>query len=153
MKIKNPFSRQNIFVLIPLILVMIIDFVFTVVGQPETYWQNHNYFNEGSPLGQILMLNPAHFIIFFVFYILFVIVLAGILPRPVNITVALGFYLGHIWGSSTWLGTIFYKITGDEYILIYGSWYLTVGYFAAIAIISGFCINKWLKKNLADDKQ
>ena len=149
MKINNPFSKKNLLILSPVILVMILDLVFTLVGQPPQYWQNYSYFNEGSPLGQTLMLNPFGFILFFTSYILFVVILSGILPRPLNIMFALSFYLGHIWGSSTWLGTIYYKISGNSYYVWNESWYLSIGYFIFIAIISGFFINKWLKINKA----
>lgn len=143
MKINNPLSKKNLLILTPVILVMILDLVFTMAGQPARYWQNYGSFSEGSPLGQTLMLNPAYFILFFIFYLFFVILLASFLPRPFNIMIAIGFFLGHVWGSSTWLGTIFYKLTGDYFS---GNiWYLNVGYFIFIAVISGFCISKWLK--------
>ena len=131
----NPFSKNNLTILAPMILVMVLDLVFTLVGQPKGYWQDYGLFNEASPLGQILMLHPAYFILFFIFYLVFVIFLAGFLPKPFNIMVGVGFFLGHVWGSSTWLGTIFH---GDV-------WYLTVGYFIFIAVVSGLCINRWLK--------
>ena len=142
MKIKNPFSKSNILILVPVILVMLLDGVFTLAGQPAQYWQNYHLFNEASPLGQVLMLHPAYFVVFFVFYILFVMFLAANLKRPFNIIVALGFFLGHAWGSSTWVSTIFYKLTG---VYAVNDWCLVVGYFIIIAVISGFCINKWAK--------
>ena len=69
MKIKNPLSKNNLLILAPVILVMILDLVFTLVGQPAYYWQNYSFFNEGSPLGQILMQNPVYFILFSIFYL------------------------------------------------------------------------------------
>lgn len=143
MKINNPLSKNNLLIFTPVILVMILDLVFTMVGQSASYWQNYSFFNEGSPLGQILMLNPIHFILFFIFYLLLIIFLVSFLPKPFNIIVAIGFFLGHVWGSSTWLGTIFYKLTGDYFT---GNvWYLNIGYFIFIAVISGICIDRWLK--------
>jgi hypothetical protein len=143
MKISNSFSKDKILLLLPVILVMLLDLIFTLFGQPDYYWQNHSLFNEGSPLGQILMLNPAVFIAAFVFYIAFVIFLSAILPKPLNIVFALSFYLGHVWGSSTWLETIFYKLTGNYYAG--DAWYLNIFYFIFIAAISGLCVSKWLK--------
>jgi len=104
----NPFSKNNLTILTPMILVMVLDLVFTLVGQPKGYWQDYGLFNEASPLGQALMLHPAYFILFFIFYLVFVIFLAGLLLKPFNIMVGVGFFLGHAWGSSTWLGTIFH---------------------------------------------
>jgi hypothetical protein len=147
MKIKNPFSKNNLFILAPVLLVMILDLIFTMTGQPDYYWQNHAFTNEGSPLGQIIMsANPVYFILFFVFYLVFVIVLVGLLPRPLNIMTGLGFLFGHIWGSSTWLGTIYEKLIGDYFTG--NDWYLKIGYFIAIAIISGAFVDKWLKKKI-----
>ena len=122
---------------------MVLDFIFTLAGQPAYYWQNHIFFDEGSPLGRILMQNPAYFVLFFILYLLFVIFLLANLKRPFNIVIAIGFFLGHVWGSSTWLGIIFYKLTGNYFTA--DIWYLNIGYFAVIAVISGICVDRWLR--------
>jgi len=139
---KNPFSKSNILILIPVILVMVLDLIFTLVGQPDHYWKNYGLFNESSPLGaSLLSLHPGYFIIFFIFYLLFVLFLIVNLKRPLNIIVALSFFLGHVWGSSTWVTSLVYCYTSINI----DSWYLIIGYFIIIAVVSGFCINKWLK--------
>lgn len=140
MAIKNPFSRSYILILIPIILVMLLDLIFTLLGQSKYYWQNFSLFNEASPLGVLLLsLHPGYFILFFVFYLLFVLFLTVNLKRPLNIIVAISFFLGHVWGSSSWVPNLFY-----QYVSInIDRWYLTIGYFIIIAAISGFCINKW----------
>lgn len=139
---KNPFSKNNLLIAAPLVIVMMLDGIFTMAGQPEAYWQNYALFNEGSPLGQSLMLNPAYFISFFLAYLILVSVLVISLKRPFNIMVWLGFFLGHAWGGSTWVNTILFKLTG---ICGIDGWYLMVGYFVLIAIITGLFIDKWLK--------
>ena len=139
---KNPFSKMNILIIAPLAVVMLLDGIFTLMGQPEAYWQDYTLFNEGSPLGQILMLNPLYFISFFIIYVILATILATNLKRPFNIIVWLGFFLGHAWGASTWVQTIFVNLTGIYEI---DRWYLVVGYLVAISIISGVFINKWLK--------
>lgn len=138
---RNPFSRPVIFAVAPVILVMFFDLFFTLFGQPDYYWQNPSYFNEGSPLGKFLMLNPFHFILFFFFYILLVIALTSFAPRPLNLIFGISFYLGHVWGSSTWLTVIFRKLTGVS--LLWNDWYLYIGYFVFIAAISAFSLSKW----------
>jgi hypothetical protein len=143
---SNPFSKKNILVLIPLIMVMLLDLTFTMAGQPKIYWQDHSLFNEGSPLGQVLMLDPFCFIAFFFFYIFFVLFLATNLKRPFNLIWGIGFYLGHVWGSSTWVSTIFYKFTG---LTAVSEWYITVGYCVILAALTGVFINQWLRtKNI-----
>ena len=58
--------------------------------------------------------------------------------------VAVGFFLGHAWGSASWLETIFYKLTGNYFA---GNiWYLNIDYFIIIAVVTGICINKCLYK-------
>jgi hypothetical protein len=143
MKINNPFSKQNILAVFPVVLVMVLDGIFTLAGQPDSYWQDYSSFNEGSPLGQILMLNPVHFVAFFIFYLLIVLFLIVNIKRPFNIIVAMGFFLGHSWGSATWVRTIIYNLTGTQA----DYWYSVVGYFIVVAIISGFFINLSLKNN------
>ncbi len=142
MRIKSPFSRQNILILSPIILVMILDLVFTLVGQPKYYWGNYLFLSEGSPLGKVLLSwHPAYFVLFFILYLLFVLFLITNLKKPLNIIVALSFFLGHIWGSASWIPVLLYHFSQ----ISVGSWYLTIGYFIIISIVSGFCINKWLK--------
>ena len=144
MAIKNPFSKPSILIFIPVILVMILDLTFTLVGQPDHYWENYSLLNESSPLGaSLLSLHPGYFIVFFVFYFLFVLFLIVNLKRPLNIIVALSFFLGHAWGSSSWIPILAYRYTS----IYIDSWYLMIGYFIIIAVASGFCINKWLKLN------
>lgn len=146
MRLRNPFSKQNVLILTPLILVMILDLIFTLVGQPKDYWQNYYLFNEGSPLGSILLpWHPGYFVLFFAFYLLFVLFLVTNLKRPLNIMLAIGFFLGHSWGSASWVSTIFYRLT-DVYFI--NEWYLIVGYFILIAIVSGFFINRCLLRNI-----
>lgn len=144
MAIRNPFSRSNSLILIPVIVVMVLDLIFTMVGQSNYYWQNYSLFNEASPLGALLLsLHPGYFILFFIFYLLFVLFLLVNLKRPLNIIAAVGFFLGHAWGSSSWIPILAYRYD----LINVNNWYLTIGYFIIIAIISGLCINKWLKLN------
>ena len=144
MRINNPFSRRNLLILFPLILVMLFDLIFTLVGQPEIYWEKYTFVWEGSPLGHsLLSLHPGYFILFFIIYLLFVLFLVTNLKRPLNIMVAIGFFLGHSWGSASWVPEIFVFLPS---LGLYSNWYYTIFYFIFLAIISGFCINKWLIK-------
>jgi len=149
MKIKSPFSKNYFLILAPLVLVMILDLVFTLAGQPEVYWEgNYDFLNEGSPLGvSLLGYHPGTFLLFFVFYLLLVLFLLVNLKRPLNIMVAIGFFLGHSWGSASWLGVFISRFSLFKNCSNFVYWYATIAYFIIIAIISGFCIDKWLKNN------
>ena len=136
---KNPFSKMNIWITAPLMLAMLLDGIFTSVGQPDAYWQNHALFNEGSPLGQILMLNPLYFVSFFIVYLILIPLLVVNLKRPFSIMVWLGFFLGHVWGGSSWVYLIFTNLTG---VYTISNWYLVVGYIIIISVVTGIFINK-----------
>jgi hypothetical protein len=141
---KNPFSKKNIWITAPLTLAILLDGVFTLVGQPAEYWQNYVLFNEGSPVGQILMLNPLYFVSFFIIYLILIPLLVANLRRPLNIMIWLGFFLGHVWGASTWVYRIFADLTG---IYDISRWYLVVGYIIIISVVAGIFINKAYEKN------
>ena len=139
MKINNPFSKSNIVTFIPLMLVMILDLFFTTIGQSEYYWQNYSFFNELNPVGQILLsVGPIYWILISILYIVFVLFLIANLRRPINIMAATAFFLGHAWGSASWVVEIIYKFFGLEV----NYWYANIIYFIIIAIISGFYLNK-----------
>jgi len=141
---KNPFSKTSILITAPLMLTMLLDGVFTLVGQPAEYWQNYALFNEGSPLGQILMLNPLYFISFFIIYLVLVPFIVVNVKRPFSIMIWLGFFLGHVWGASTWVYRIFADLTG---IYDISRWYLVVGYIIIISVVAGIFISKAYEKN------
>jgi hypothetical protein len=148
MKIKKIFSGKNLSFVFPVLLVMAIDFIFTMVGQPAGYWSNHVFLNEGSPLGIFfLSRNPLFFVLFFILYLLFVFLLIIKLKRPFNIIAGIGFFLGHVWGSSTWIPILVYRYTGQFYL---SDWYFTIGYLIFISAISGIFINQWFKSNKSE---
>ncbi|MDP2926310.1 MAG: hypothetical protein Q8N99_08080 [Nanoarchaeota archaeon] len=129
-------------ILIPLILVMSLDLIFTITGQSKDYWKNYSDYNEVNPIGQtFLSANPIYFMISYIFYIILVLFLIIKLPRPINIMLYIGFFLGHVWGSSTWISEIlsrYFSIEMNEF-------YSRIIYFIIIAIISGLCLNKIIK--------
>jgi len=139
---KNPFFQSRALVLFPLILVMVLDLVFTIAGQPKYYWQDYRFFNEGSPLGPLLLSrHPGYFIIAFLIYLLFVLFLAVNLRKPFNIILVVALFIAHSWGSASWVPELFFRF----FSFYIDSWYLIMGYFFVIGIISGFCLNQWLK--------
>ncbi len=125
----------------PVALVMVLDFLFTMIGQPSSYWANFSNVNEGSPLGfNLLRINPLFFLIFCAIYLLAMIILIRKLPLFIGATLALSLFLGHVWGSSSWVYTLFRKMgfAGGGF----SRWYLVVGYFILISIISVLIIIK-----------
>jgi len=123
----------------PVILVMCLDFLFTMIGQPANYWTDFSYVNEGSPLGfNLLKINPFYFLIFCLIYLLAMVVLIKKLPFKIGAILALSLFLGHSWGSSSWVYYLFQKM-GFKMAMFF-DWYLIVGYLAIISMISVFLI-------------
>lgn len=123
--------------LYPVVLVLFLDFLFTLIGQPSEYWRSFSSVNEGSPLGFItLKVNPLLFVFFGLLYLTVMVILIKKLPLLLGEVLALSLYLGHIWGSSSWLQTLCQKL---GYLSIgFSYWYLNIAYFFLIAAISIF---------------
>ncbi len=125
-------------VFVPLISVMGLDFCFTLVGQPNCYWEGlHNSCVETSPIGRaFLKAGPEYFISAYVVYVVIVCLMVGRLRDFIDTAFVMGLIMGHAWGSSTWLPNMFYTLfrfdLGPEDL-----WYLHVGYFMFISILCG----------------
>jgi hypothetical protein len=142
MKLNNPFSKPYLFFFFPLILVMVLDLVFTLIGQSQDYWRNFQFFNEANPLaGFLLSHHPALFVLFFFIYLVFILFLTVNLKKPFNLILYIFFFLIHSWGSSSWLSELFFSYQAN-YL---SDWYLHIGYFVFISLVSGFSLNLWLK--------
>jgi hypothetical protein len=125
----------------PVALVMIIDFLITIVGQPKNYWNNFANVNEGSPIGFSLMkINPLFFLLFCAIYLLIAIISIKKLPLFLGATIALSLFLGHAYGSSTWVYYFFYR--GGLTSEMFSHWYITIGYFVLLSLFSVFIIFK-----------
>lgn len=141
---KNLFSKQNIFILGPLILVMFLDLIFTSVGQSTSYWRDSTIVNEANPLARALLVKHyAYFLLGSFVYGLIIMFLLAKLKRPFNIMLGIGVFISHLFGSASWTPEVFDKITGNYEYEMY--WYLLSGYFIIIAVICGFFVNKWLE--------
>ncbi|MCX6760618.1 MAG: hypothetical protein NTZ84_00720 [Candidatus Nealsonbacteria bacterium] len=142
MKFNNPFSKAYVFLFFPLILVMVLDLVFTLIGQSQDYWRNFQFFNEANPMaGFLLSHHPALFVLFFCIYLILVLFLVVNLKKPFNLIFYIFFFLIHSWGSSSWLSELFFSFQAD-YL---SNWCLNIGYFIFISLVSGFSLSLWLK--------
>jgi len=142
MKLINPFSKTYLFFILPLILVMGLDLIFTLIGQSQDYWRNFQFFNEANPLaGFLLSHHPALFVLIFSAYLILALFLVVNLKRPLNLIFYIFFFLIHSWGSSSWLSELFFSSRADYS----GGWYLSIGYFIFISLISGLSLSFWLK--------
>ena len=124
------------FALISLLMtVMILDWLFTIIFQPECYWEDHSNPSELNPVGiMVLRAHPIWFIVLFFFYFLLILALATRLRRPFNMVVIVTALGGHAWGSSSWLHHIY---SGH---LEVDHWCVSLGYYTVIALIAAVCI-------------
>jgi len=121
---------------------MVLDLVFTLIGQSQDYWRNFQFFNEANPLaGFLLSHSPAIFILFFCAYLIFILFLISNLKKPFNLIFYIFFFLIHSWGGSSWLSELFFSYQANYFT----DWYLSMGYFVLISLVSGFSLSLWLK--------
>jgi hypothetical protein len=133
--------RLPLSLIISILLIVLCDVVFTLLGQPDSYWIDSAKVSEGSPLGvATLSSSPLAFIVFMSLYMIF----WGFVLRIVNIkysipiTIALAF--GHIAGSSSWIGILTYKFFGHNNNFL--AWYIMLAYVSLFSLIIGYFIYK-----------
>ena len=118
------------------ILPLILDHIVTLVGQPEAYWKNFSYANEGSPAYVLLAYHPVAFLLWGILYGAVISVLLIRLPKKFTLALGILVYTGHSWGSASWIPGILAKIgLAASYY-----WYITIVYFAILSVILAFGI-------------
>jgi hypothetical protein len=98
---------------------MLLDFVNTLVGQPDSYWRHPETVHEGNALSRFFL---AHgwmaFSFYDVFYLGGAFLLVSILPRRAALVCTFAFIFGGFGGGSNWF---FYEWRmGWETPIIYG---------------------------------
>jgi len=145
MGIKKLLTKSNLLILSPLILVMVTDFVFTLIGQPPAYWKNFVFVNEANPVARYLLVwHYGWFTLISFAYGFLVLFLVLKLKRPLNIILAVFLFLAHGSASSGWMPRMVEVMTGT-YPLDNFWFYSKYSYHIVVAIISGVVISKWLK--------
>ena len=124
---------------VPLVVVMLFDLAFTLLGQPDEYWDDHDLCDEANRIGNtVLSAGPGYFVLLFILYVFSIVFLVRKLPKIFGVFVAVAVFLAHTWGSASWLLVVspyFFPMEIEE-------WALYGGYFLAITMISGICF--WL---------
>ena len=142
---ENFLSKRNLSILWPLILVMVLDLIFTLSGQPEIYWRNYKLYNESNPLAAFLMgKHPALFILAYIFYFLFVLILAANAKRPFSFILVITVFLIHAWASTSWVPTLAYRLFSPEIKIDW--FYSSIAYLIFIGLATGLSVNKFLRE-------
>jgi len=139
-------TRKSLSVLIyPILLVILLDVIFTLLGQPPQYWQSYSLVREGSPLGvSFLQASPFIFVLFMLAYTCLIVFLLKKLPRFWSLILGLTVYSGHLYGSGTWIYVLYLKSRLPD--SPFAHWYLTIGYYIIISFISVLIVYKKISK-------
>lgn len=131
---------RNRFIL-AVIFPLVIDHIVTVIGQPDIYWTNYYFANEGSPFKFLLQHNPISFLLWGTVYAIAMIFILKKLPAKLSLFCGLIIYTGHVWGSSSWISKLLSMINSNiDY------WYATIGYFIITSLILSWGLLYWHKK-------
>lgn len=124
---------------VPMLLVMGLDFWFTLAAQSDSYWQGmYTHCVEMSPPAKaLLQAGPGYFAVAYLFYVSAVLLFIMKLSKSLTVIV-MGVLLGHAWGSASWLPCLFSKWVGIT-LSEAETWYVSVGYFGFIALVCGIC--------------
>ena len=130
--------------LIPVMILMVLDFCFTLEGQPAIYWQgDYQCCIEICPFAKFfLKMGPWHFIIAYAFWFAMVCVVVRGCQNRFGIFVVMLIYSGHLWGSTHWLPAFTSALLGvslsDSFV-----WFVSVIYFCFISLTCGVCFNSY----------
>ncbi len=136
-------------IIILMLIVMILDFGFTLLGQPDKYWGgDYQFTNERFPVANFLLsVHPAAFIGFFILWIALAICAVRILRPPWVFIFGIAVILAHFWGSILWIPRLCASfrpdwLTGGEW-----SFYSPMIYIILLATTFGLIIYKLGLKN------
>ncbi len=129
-------KSKSIFV-IAVLLPNVIDHIVTLLGQPSEYWQNYAKSNEAA-LITLLGHGPIIFIIGSIVYISILAFLLFKLPSKYSLPLGIFAFVGHAWGSASWIPGILYShnINANE-------WVVSLVYFLVLSIFLSLGIGKW----------
>jgi len=137
-------KKLSDFIILPVLLAMFLDAVFTLLGKPQQYWNSANFIVDGIPQTYTqITSNPIYFIGAVAIYIVTIIMIIKMLPHQPKLLLGVFMLLLHTYKSNEWVPILFtkYKIST---IPIENS-YLTLGYFALVSLISSIFIYNHIK--------
>lgn len=137
----------------PIYMVMFLDALFSLIGQPRSYWLTYSNPNEANPVAfWLLSMAPAFFLIGVLIYasILFIFFLK--FRGSVKLIFIMFVFLAHFFASSAWILHIYKNITNKpegDYIYFY----LVLSYVLMITLVVYFSWKKHLIKFLDLNKE
>lgn len=134
--------HERVWFMATVLLVMILDEVATLLGQSSEYWTDHSQFNEAFPFSWIVK-GPWWFTLQGAAYAVGVMLLLYFLPKKFSLYLGLLAFIGHAWGSSSWIWRLLTKFN-----FFPDHWYwASLIYFALIAIPLSLSLNRFYKRS------
>jgi hypothetical protein len=86
------------------LLVMLLDAVITVIGQPASFWHDPSTTTEGNPIVRFFLARGIiPYVVVGSLYVAGTLVIASITPKRIGLTILFFTILGHSFGFTTWL--------------------------------------------------
>ena len=87
-----------------MLLVILIDTVCTISGQPPAYWHDPSKANEIEPVVRFLLVRGVlPFAVAALLYLCGAFYIVSVAPARIALTILLAFLLAHFWGATSWL--------------------------------------------------
>ena len=86
------------------LLVMLLDAVITVLGQPASFWHDPSTTTEGTPIVRFFLARGIlPYVVMGSLYVAGALFIASITPKRIGLTILFFTILGHSFGFTTWL--------------------------------------------------
>jgi hypothetical protein len=122
-----------------IVVVFLVDFLLTSLGQPSAYWHHPEMVHEGNAMLRWFMLRGwGAYVLMDLFYGLGVFLLASYLPRFFAMMVIFGFTFGYFDGASNWL--FYERRLGMEAPVLYGV------VLSAVLVFASLCRSRKLNR-------
>lgn len=86
------------------LLVMLVDGVITLMGQPPNFWHNPKAADEMNPIVRFILVRGVFtYALVGSLYVIGSLILASVTPRKIGVTILFFLLLEHFWGVTSWL--------------------------------------------------
>jgi hypothetical protein len=86
------------------LVVMLMDAIITLIGQPPSFWKDPGTVNEHDPLVRFFLARGVlAYAIGGLLYICGSLYIASVVPRPFGLAILFYVLLGHFWGATSWM--------------------------------------------------
>ncbi len=129
------------------VITVILDIIFTLLGQSPKYWENYQLAVDGNPLALFfLLIHPLLFLFFSLIWVSIVTCLIKVLRFPWFIFLGIAVILGHLWGSVTWVPSVL-TFLKNPWLEAHWGWYISIIYIILLSVLFGAIIYLFYPKS------